>query len=92
MLWQGGGTQLATLLGQVDELAALAAGVRMTITAEALSRGEIAASQCVSTSAWVAAHAPSLGAGNGAGQLAALVEATHTVRDGMEMGGPNLDP
>ncbi len=77
VLWQGGGTQLATLLGQVDELAALAAGVRVAITAEALSRGEIAASQCASTSAWVTAHAPSLGAGNGAGQLAALVEATH---------------
>ncbi|MGV1009795.1 MAG: hypothetical protein ACOYBY_14470 [Dermatophilaceae bacterium] len=77
LLWQAGRGELDVVLGEVDELAALAAAGRVAVTAEALERGEVAGSQCASTTAWVAAHAPSLAAG-GAGQVAKLVEATRT--------------
>ena len=72
-LWQVQGAELGTLLGELDALAAVACGARVAVVAEAESRGEIAASQAGSTAGWVAAHAPSLAAGSGAGQVARLV-------------------
>jgi len=57
-LWQAGGADLAALLREVDRLAALADGVRVAIAAEAHQRGEVAASQCATTRAWVGEHPP----------------------------------
>ena len=73
--WQAGGAELGDVVGELDAVAALAAAGRVAFTAEALERGEVAASQCGSTAAWVAEHAPSLASG-GAGQVARLVEVT----------------
>ncbi|MGV1009336.1 MAG: HNH endonuclease [Dermatophilaceae bacterium] len=78
VLWQAGGEQLGHLLGELDQVAALTAAGRVAVTAEAVQRGEVAASQCAGTAAWVAAHAPSLAAGRGAGQVAKVVEALVT--------------
>jgi hypothetical protein len=75
-LWQASGTQLGELLELADRLAALAGGLRVAVTAEAAGRGEVAASQCANVAGWVAAHAPSLAHGSGAGQVARLVEQT----------------
>ncbi len=76
LLWQSCGTELAQLLAEVDQLAALAAGLRVAVTAEAVDRGDVASSQCANTATWVAQHAPSLANGPGAGQVAKLVEQT----------------
>ena len=76
LLWQASGSEMGELLAEVDELAALAAGLRVAVTAEALERGEVASSQCANTAAWVAQHATSLANGSGAGQVAKLVEQT----------------
>ena len=59
---------------ELDQVAALAGAGRVAVTAEAVQRGEVASSQCASTGAWVAQHAPSLAGGGGAGQLAKCVE------------------
>lgn len=77
VLWQASGSDLGAMLAEVDQLAAVTGGARVAISAEALERGEIASSQCVSTAAWVAQHASSLGLGSGAGQVAKLIEQTH---------------
>ncbi|MGV1010009.1 MAG: hypothetical protein ACOYBY_15595 [Dermatophilaceae bacterium] len=75
-LWQASGTQLCELLEQADRLAAMASGLRVAATAEAMERGEIASSHCANAAGWVAAHAPSLAHGSGAGQVARVVEQT----------------
>jgi hypothetical protein len=72
-LWQVQGAELGSLLGQLDALAAVTCGARVAVVGEAEARGEIAASQAGSTAGWVVEHAPSLAAGNGAGQVARLV-------------------
>lgn len=72
VLWQAGGPELEMLLGEVDALAAGAAGARVSVTVEAVRRGEVSASQHANTAAWVRAHAPSLAAG-GYAQLARVV-------------------
>ncbi len=73
MLWQVQGGELGALLTELDDLAAVAGGARVAVVAEAETRGEISGSQAGSTAGWVAANAPSLAAGNGAGQVARLV-------------------
>ena len=73
VLWQVPGAELGTLLGELDAFAAVVCGARVAVVAEAEARGEIAASQAGSTAGWVAQHAPTLAAGNGAGQVARLV-------------------
>lgn len=72
VLWQVPGSELGHLVGELDALAATAAGAVVAVVAEAQSRGEIAASQAGATAQWVAAHAPSLAA-HGASQVARLV-------------------
>ena len=74
VLWQASGADLGVVLGELDQVAALASAGRVAVTAEALERGEVASSQCAGTAAWVAQHAPALAGGNGAGQLAKCVE------------------
>ena len=78
LLWQVPNGQLGDVLGELDQLAALAARARVAVVAEAETRGEIAASQAGSVTAWVAAHAPTLAAG-GAGQVARVVHDTRPV-------------
>ena len=56
------GSDLHAVLPLVDQLAAVAAAGRFTITADAVDRGEVAASQAGSTQQWVADRCPSLDA------------------------------
>ncbi len=79
VLWQAPGSELAAMLGELDRLAALTAGARVAVVVEAETRGEIAASQAGSVTGWVAAQAPSLAAGGGAGQVAKVVHDTRTM-------------
>ena len=72
-LWQVQGAELGTVLGMLDALAAVVCGARLAVVGEAEARGEISESQAGSTAGWVAEHAPTLAAGNGAGQVARLV-------------------
>jgi hypothetical protein len=69
------GVELGAWLGDLDELVALAGAGRVAVTAEAVSRGDVAAGQAGSVAAWVAEHAGSLAAAGGAGQVATVVEA-----------------
>ncbi|MGV1007630.1 MAG: HNH endonuclease [Dermatophilaceae bacterium] len=75
VLWQANGADLGDVLGELDAVTALAAAGRVAVAAEALERGEVAASQYAGTAAWIAGNAPSLATG-GAGQVAKLVERT----------------
>ncbi len=79
LLWQVPNGHLGDVLGELDQLAALAAGARVAVVAEAETRGEIAASQAGSVTGWVAGHAPSLATGGGGGQVAKLVHDTRTM-------------
>lgn len=56
------GPDLDTVLAAVDRVAALAGAARFTVTADAVARGEVAASQAGSTRQWVAERCPSLDA------------------------------
>src|SRR6478735_3022295 len=56
------GPDLHAVLTVVDRLAAVAAAGRVTLTAEAADRGEVAGSQAGSTQQWVADRCPSLDA------------------------------
>ncbi|HEU4999304.1 MAG TPA: DUF222 domain-containing protein [Lapillicoccus sp.] len=56
------GAELGAVLTVVDEVGALSGAGRFTITAEAVERGEVAASQAGSTQQWVADRCPSLDA------------------------------
>lgn len=76
------GPGLTELLGRLDEVATLAAAGRVVVTGEALTRGEIAASQCATTTQWVESHAPSTRCG-GAAQVARAA----TVLGRRELGG-----
>lgn len=73
-IWQAAGAELGSLLGELDRVAALAAAGRVAVTAEAVQRGEVTASQCASAAAWVGQHAPSLASAGGAGQVAKCAE------------------
>lgn len=57
IIWQAAGAELGSLLGELDRVAALAAAGRVAVTAEAVQRGEVAASQCASAAGWVGQHA-----------------------------------
>ena len=56
------GADLDVVLPVVDALAAVAGAGRYTVTAEAVERGEVAASQAGSTAQWVADRCPTLDA------------------------------
>ncbi|HMM96281.1 DUF222 domain-containing protein [Phycicoccus sp.] len=84
VLHQASGAQLAELMTLVDVLAARAAAARVSVTAEALVRGEVAESGA-NAHAWVLDHAPSLRQG-GASHVAVM--ATH-LADGRRSG---VDP
>ena len=66
------GPDLDTVLPVIDALAAVAAASRFTVTADAVERGEVTASQAGTTSLWVAERCPSLD-GRDAGLVAKAV-------------------
>ena len=74
-LWQASGHELADLLTALDEVCALAAAGRVAVVREAVTRGEVSASQAGSLTAWIAQHAPSLAVAGGCAQVATVVEA-----------------
>jgi hypothetical protein len=74
------GPDLEVVLPVIDALAAVAAAGRFTVTAEAVQRGEVAASQAGSTGQWVADRCPALD-GREAGLVAKAVR---------ELAGPTL--
>lgn len=55
--------ELGALMIEVDRAGALFGAARVEVAADAEDRGDITASQCASTSGWVAEHAVSLHAG-----------------------------
>jgi hypothetical protein len=67
---QASGAELGELMCEVDAVAAQAAAARVSITVEAVARGEVAESGA-NVHAWVREHAPSLCQG-GAGDVARL--------------------
>ena len=66
------GSDLDAVLPVIDGLAAVAAAGRYTLTAAAVDRGEVTASQAGSTAQWVADRCPSLD-GREAGLVATAV-------------------
>ena len=74
-LWQASGGELAALLTTLDEVCTLAAAGRVAVVREAVTRGEVSASQAGSLTAWIAQHAPSLAVAGGCAQVATVVEA-----------------
>ncbi len=62
VLWQVGGAELPELLADLDALAALASGARVSVVAEAVRRGEVERSRQGSLTQWVREWAPSTAA------------------------------
>lgn len=58
--------ELTGLLTVLDQTASLAAAGRVAVTAEAMGRGQVAASRSASATAWVAEHAPATRGGGAA--------------------------
>ncbi|HET6968502.1 MAG TPA: HNH endonuclease, partial [Ornithinibacter sp.] len=73
VLHQASGRELAELMSLADEVAAGAGAARVSVTVEAVSRGEVAEAG-VNTHAWVREHAPSLRQG-GPGHVAGVADA-----------------
>ncbi len=73
VLSQASDGELPALLTELDEVAALAGAGRVAVTAEAVARGSVGASQAGSVTGWVAEHAPSQRAG-GAGAVARVAQ------------------
>ena len=73
VLYEATGPELGELMSAVDGVAAQAAAARVTITVEAVRRGQVA-EEGVNAHAWVRDHAPSLRQG-GAGDVARVATA-----------------
>jgi hypothetical protein len=73
VLHQASGAELTELMALTDGVAAKAAALRVAVTVEAVSRGEVAAAG-TNVHAWVRDHAPSLRQG-GAGAVASVAQA-----------------
>ncbi len=73
LLHQASGAELTELMALTDGVAAKAAALRVAVTVEAVSRGEVAAAG-TNVHAWVRDHAPSLRQG-GAGAVASVAQA-----------------
>ena len=88
VLHQASGSELAELMGVVDDVAAHAAAARVTITAEAVNRGQVA-EEGTNPHAWVRDHAPSLRQGGAAAvakiALAVTPPASHWRPEGAEV-------
>ena len=90
VLHQASGSELAELMSLVDAVAAMASAARVSITVEALNRGEVAASGA-NAHAWVRDHAPSLRQG-GAGHVASVAQAVACAGTQWRPGGGEVDP
>ena len=90
VLHQASGSELAELMGVVDEVAAQAAAARVTITAEAVSRGQVAG-EGTNPHAWVRDHAPSLRQG-GAAAVAKIAVAVTPPPSHWRPEGAEVDP
>ena len=88
VLHQASGSELAELMGVVDDVAAHASAARVTITAEAVNRGQVA-EEGTNPHAWVRDHAPSLRQGGAAAvakiALAVTPPASHWRPEGAEV-------
>jgi len=73
VLWQADGAGLVATLSVADRVARRAESVRYAVVAEAVARGEVAASQAGSVHQWVRERAPGL-AGDGLGSVVKAVE------------------
>jgi hypothetical protein len=74
-----GNAELGPFFREIDDLSRQVEAARVAILREALSRGVVAESDCVSATAWVIQWAPSFRAG-GAAQLVKVAQATLAVR------------
>ncbi len=91
VLFQASAAELAEWMGLADTVAAKAGAARISVTVEAVARGEVAEAG-TNVHAWVREHAPSLRQG-GAGQVAAVAVAVRPVGSlsGSE-GADRVDP
>ena len=74
-----GNTELGPFFRQVDDLSRQVEAARVAILAEALARGVVAESDCLSATSWVIQWASSFRAG-GAAQLVGVAQASRAVR------------
>ena len=84
VLHQASGSELGELMTLVDEVSAGAGAVRLQVTLEAITRGEVT-SAGVNAHTWVSEHAPSLRQG-GAGPVAKIAAAARQGRADVEPG------
>ncbi|HNV42486.1 MAG TPA: HNH endonuclease [Ornithinibacter sp.] len=90
VLYEATGPELGELMSAVDGVAAQAAAARVTITVEAVRRGQVA-EEGVNAHAWVRDHAPSLRQG-GAGDVARVVTAVVPAGAQFRPEGGEVDP
>ena len=90
VLHMASASELAELMGVVDDVAARAAAARVTITAEAVNRGQVA-EEGTNPHAWVRDHAPSLRQG-GAAAVAKIAVAVTPPASHWRPEGAEVDP
>ena len=90
VLYEASCPELAELMSLVDAVASRAAAARVSITVEALNRGEVTASG-TNVHAWVRDHAPSLRPG-GAGHVATVAQAVACSGSRWRPEGGDVDP
>ena len=90
VLHQASGPELAELMSLVDAVTSMAAAARVSITVEALTRGEVAASG-TNAHTWVRDHAPSLRQG-GAGHVATVAQTVACSGSKSRPEGGDVDP
>jgi hypothetical protein len=90
VLHQATGPELGELMTAIDGVAAQAAAARVTITVEAVNRGQVA-EEGVNAHGWVRAHAPSLRQG-GAGDVAKVAAAVTPPPSQWRPEGSSVDP
>jgi hypothetical protein len=90
VLHQATGPELGELMTAIDGVAAQAAAARVTITVEAVNRGQVA-EEGVNAHGWVRAHAPSLRQG-GAGDVAKVAAAVTPPASQWRPEGSSVDP
>jgi hypothetical protein len=90
VLFQASGDELAGLMSLADRLSAKAGASRVSITKEAVERGEVAAAG-TNAHSWVRDHAPSLRQG-GAGQVASIATAVAPAASRLSQDGSAVEP
>ena len=90
VLHQASGSELAELMGVVDDVAAQASAARVTIAVEAVNRGQVA-EEGTNAHAWVRDHAASLRQG-GAAAVAKIAVAVVPPASQWRPEGAEVDP